>query len=141
MGGNEWVTTGPYLDDLAEAFRRAQQGELAAEDYGFPGRTAAELWQDSDWVEYVFTGGTGSTLDFHEFSDREGDQDDGGRMRLLTDGEVRAWAPNGTPTHAEWRDALASRRLDFPRRACGNCTVLYRDGEPAEIGYWGCTAD
>ncbi|MDH6145220.1 hypothetical protein P3T35_007271 [Kitasatospora sp. GP30] len=37
--------------------------------------------------------------------------------------------------------ALESDRLPFPVRAAGNCTVLYRDGQPALIGYWGCTAD
>ncbi|MFD9567069.1 hypothetical protein [Streptomyces sp. NPDC059994] len=63
-------------------------------------------------------------------------------MRPLTDREVRAWAsPTGQPTHAQWADALDSETLHFPARGCGNCTVLYDDGQPAQIGYWGVTAD
>ncbi|MFE6337387.1 hypothetical protein ACFVP3_20965 [Streptomyces sp. NPDC057806] len=62
-------------------------------------------------------------------------------MRPLTDHEVRAWAPNGRPTQAEWVDALASERLDYPGRGRGNCTVLHSDGQPVEIAYWGVTAD
>ncbi|MGW3662049.1 hypothetical protein [Streptomyces sp. NPDC005141] len=27
------------------------------------------------------------------------------------------------------------------RRAQGRCTVLYTDGEPTHMGYWGVTAD
>jgi len=69
------------------------------------------------------------------------DNDDGPFMRPLTDEEVRAWAPHGRPTYEEWDAALDSEQLDFPGRARGNCTVLYRDGRPAQIAYWGVTAD
>lgn len=48
---------------------------------------------------------------------------------------------SGRPTRAEWIDALETERLPYPGRACGNCTVLYRDCRPTEIGYWGVTAD
>lgn len=55
--------------------------------------------------------------------------------------EVRAWAPHGRPTYAEWDDALDAGRLPHPGRAQGNCTVLYVDGRPSQIGHWGVTAD
>ncbi|QMU73107.1 hypothetical protein [Streptacidiphilus sp. P02-A3a] len=141
MGGNGWADTGPYQQDLAAAFRQAQDRELAGDDHGFAGRTVVELWEDPEWHEYIFTGGTGSVLDFFEFRAGEGEQDGGGTMRLLADAEVRVWAPGGQPTHAEWQDALHSGKLFALGRACGNCTVLYRDGRPSEIGYWGITAD
>lgn len=141
MGGNGWANTGPYQQDPAAAFRQAQDQELAGDDHGFNGRTIVELWEDPDWQEYIFTGGTGSVLDFFEFKSREGDEDGGGRMRLLADAEVKVWAPSGQPTYAEWQDALHSGKLFDLGRACGNCTVLYRDGQPSEMGYWGITAD
>lgn len=141
MGGNAWENTGPYQVDLAAAFREAQERELARDNQGFEGRTIDELWDDPDWQEYIFTGGTGSVLDFFAFAAGDGHRNEGGTMRLLTDAEVRAWAPNGRPTYAEWQDALRSGDLFDLDRACGNCTVLYRDGQPAEIAYWGITAD
>ncbi|MFF6997316.1 hypothetical protein ACFY93_20485 [Streptomyces sp. NPDC008313] len=141
MGGNAWTDTGPYQPDLAAAFRRAQEEELAKDDHGFPGRTMEELWRDPEWHEYVFTGGTGTVLDFPAMIEAT-ETDDGPYLRPLTDGEIRTWAPHGRPTMAEWDDALDSERLGFPDRAQGNCTVLYdADGRPTRIGYWGVTAD
>ncbi|MFJ9578369.1 hypothetical protein ACIRQF_18620 [Streptomyces sp. NPDC101191] len=140
MGGNAWMQTGPYQPDLAAAFRQAQEESLAADDHGFEGRSVEDLWRDEDWHEYVFTGGTASVLDFPAMIDAT-DDDDGPFMRPLTDGEIRAWSPGGHPTQEEWDRALDTGRLTFPNRAQGNCTVLYRDGRPALIGYWGMTAD
>ncbi|GGW30676.1 hypothetical protein GCM10010503_02850 [Streptomyces lucensis JCM 4490] len=141
MGGNGWTQTGPYQRDLEAAFRRAQEAELAQDDHGFgPGRTVEELWLDPAWHEYIFTGGTGSVLDFPAMTDPS-DTDDGPFMRPLSEAEIRAFAPDGRPTYADWDEALDSERLDFPDRAQGRCTVLYTDGEPTHIGYWGVTAD
>ncbi|MEU1463801.1 hypothetical protein ABZ467_24465 [Streptomyces sp. NPDC005727] len=100
-----------------------------------------ELWEDPPWHEYVFTGGTGTVLDQPELIDATDPEDDGPFMRPLTEEEIRAWAPAGRPTHADWEAALDSDRLDFPDRAQGRCTVLYENGEPERIGYWGVTAD
>ncbi|MFE9809924.1 hypothetical protein [Streptomyces sp. NPDC005548] len=61
-------------------------------------------------------------------------------MRPLTDEEIRAFAPDGRPTVEGWEAALDDEGL-FPDRAQGRCTVLYTDGEPTHIGYWGVTAD
>lgn len=140
MGGNAWWQTGPYQDNLTAAFRQAQEQELAKDNHGFEGRTIEELWQDEEWTEYILTGGTGTVLDLIHIVDPT-DTEWGPFIRPLTDGEVRPWAPSGRPTHAEWVNALETERLPYPGRACGNCTVLYRDGQPTEIGYWGVTAD
>ncbi|WP_055599299.1 hypothetical protein [Streptomyces aureus] len=140
MGGNAWTQTGPYQRDLAAAFQQFRAETLAQDDNGFEGRSIEELWRDPAWHEYIFTGGTGTVLDFPAMIDAT-DTDDGPFMRPLTDAEVRAWSPEGRPTYEEWTKALDSGLLDFPDRAQGNCTVLYRDGEPARIGYWGVTAD
>ncbi|MDX3803988.1 hypothetical protein [Streptomyces sp. AK04-3B] len=140
MGGNAWTHTGPYQRDLAAAFRQAQEDELARDNHGFEGRSIEELWRDPEWHEYIFTGGTGTVLDFPLMIEAAY-ADDGPFMRPLTEDEVRAWAPHGRPTYEEWDAALDSERLAFPGRGEGNCTVLYRDGRPVHIGYWGVTAD
>ncbi|MFE2544778.1 hypothetical protein [Actinacidiphila glaucinigra] len=139
MGGDAWSHTGPYQRDLAAAFQQAQEEELMRDNYGFEGRSVEELWRDPEWHQYIFTGGTGTVLDFPCMIHAT-DTDDGPFMRPLTDGEVRAWAPHGEPTYEEWEAALEAEQF-YPGRAQGNCTVLYRDGRPAQIGYWGVTAD
>jgi hypothetical protein len=140
MGGNGWWQTGPYEPDLAVAFRRAQELELAEDDHGFTGMTVEELWRDESWMEYVLTGGTGTVLDQAVLTEAT-DSEEGPFVRPLTDREIRAWVPGGRPTEAEWEDALDSGRLEFPDRALARCTVLYRDGVPDAVGYWGVTAD
>jgi hypothetical protein len=139
MGGDGWSRTGPYQQDLAAAFRQAQERELAGNDE-FAGQTIEQLWQDEEWVEYILTGGTGTVLDQVRLVDPTR-RDDGPFMRPLTDEEIRAWCPGARPTHDQWLAALASGALPFPGRAAGNCVVLYRDGEPELVGYWGTTAD
>ncbi|MEV4680297.1 hypothetical protein [Streptomyces kurssanovii] len=140
MGGDQWWQTGPYQHDLAAAFRQAQAAELSKDDHGFGGRTMEQLWEDKDWMEYILTGGTATVLDQVHLVD-PAHTEWGPFMRPLTDEEIRVWCAGGRPTRAEWLEAMESDRLPFPRRACGNCTVIYRDGQPAEIGYWGTTAD
>ena len=140
MGGNEWWATGPYDPDPHVAFRRAQDEAFALDDHGFTGMTLEELWEDESWLEYIFTGGTGSVLDQAGVVG-SGDSADAPLVRPLTDREIRAWAPDGRPTEAQWEAALDSGRLEFPDRALARCTVLHRDGEPVAVGYWGCTAD
>ncbi|MFI2733828.1 hypothetical protein [Streptomyces sp. NPDC018711] len=140
MGGDCWWQTGPYDSDPAVAFRRAQEAELAKDDHGFPGRTVAELWDSEDWAEFIFTGGTATVLDqIHTVDATEPER--GPYMRPVTEEELRAWCPHGKPTSAEWETALRADHELFPRRGLGRCTVLYADGEPSEIGYWGVTAD
>ncbi|WP_399171693.1 hypothetical protein [Streptomyces sp. PanSC19] len=57
---------------------------------------------------------------------------------------VRKWRIGGSKAYCGSTGDQAGRlsgRLEFPDRAQGNCTVLYRDGRPDLIGYWGVTAD
>jgi hypothetical protein len=145
VGSSEWTATGPYQEDLGAAFRQAQELELelelelAEDDHGFPGRGIVDLWEDEGWQEYILTGGTCTVLDFYALIEAAaGDQL--AMMRPLTEEEIRSWAPDGRPTREQWNTSI--RRLLNPvGRGIGQCTVLYQDGEPAEIAYWGCTAD
>ncbi|MFE2559004.1 hypothetical protein ACFXGT_23845 [Streptomyces sp. NPDC059352] len=140
MGGNCWWQTGPYDVDLEVAFRRAQEAELAKDDHGFPGLTVTELWESEDWAEFIFTGGTATVLDQVGMVDAT-EPEIGPYMRPVTEEEVHAWCPHGKPAFAEWKAALHADDELFPRRGLGRCTVLYENGEPSEIGYWGVTAD
>jgi hypothetical protein len=141
MSGDGWWSTGPYDPDLGAAFQLAQEAELGRGRYGDDGSSIAGLWEDPEWREFIEVSGTGSVLDFPRLGPAPEDPDPLGTMQLLTEDEVKAWCTSGRPTYAEWIDALVSGQLDYPGRACGRCTVLYRNGEPVEIGYWGVTAD
>ncbi|MFJ1754968.1 hypothetical protein [Kitasatospora sp. NPDC088134] len=138
MGGNGWAETGPYQEELAVAFRQAQELELARDDHGFPGCGIVELWQDEEWQEYIATGGTGTVLDFCELAVTEDEIPF--VMRPLSEDEIRAWAPGGRPTREQW-EAVQDRLIFAVGRGEGRCTVLYRDDRAAEVAYWGCTAD
>ncbi|MBK3570091.1 hypothetical protein [Streptomyces sp. MBT62] len=140
MGGNEWTSTGPYQENLESAFRQAQEQKLAEDDHGFPGRDIVDLWEDDGWREHILTGGTSSVLDFYDIVDAASG-DEFAMLRPLAEDEVRDWAPEGRPTREQWIAALRSGAETFPGRGTGRCTILYSDGEPSEIGYWGCTAD
>jgi hypothetical protein len=141
MSGDCWWSTGSYEPDFEAAFLLAQEAELARGRYGDEGSSIADLWDDPGWREFIEVSGTGSVLDFPRLGPDPEDPDPLGTMQLLTDDEVKAWWASGRPTYAEWIDALVSGQLEYPGRACGRCTVLYRNGEPVEIGYWGVTAD
>ncbi|MCD2464409.1 hypothetical protein MBT42_12675 [Streptomyces sp. MBT42] len=86
---------------------------LARDNHGFEGRSIEELWRDPAWHEYIFTGGTATVLDFPSMIDAT-DRSDGPFMRPLTDEEIRAWSPDGRPTHEEsiagTRDASTAMR-------------------------------
>jgi hypothetical protein len=140
VGGNGWHQTGAWQQDLSAAFRQEQDQELAQDNHGFAGRTIEELWKDEDWRKYILTGGTCGVLDQIKVVDPT-HSEEGPFMRPLTGAEVRAWCPGGQPTHTDWLDAMESGRLPFPEPAGGHCTVLYRNGQPAQVGYWGVTAD
>ncbi|MFE0452146.1 hypothetical protein ACFW2D_12765 [Streptomyces sp. NPDC058914] len=109
--GREWAAThGVTLARISVTWRlrsgrprkaSCQEGELARDNHGFEGRSVEELWRDPKWQEFIFTGGTGTVLDFPLMIEAA-DTDDGPFMRPLTDGEVRAWAPHGRPTYEEW---------------------------------------
>lgn len=140
MGADQWSDTGQYQPDIAAAFHSEQVAALEQSSFPSSGRTIAELWEDPEWVEHIFAGGTASVLDFFDF-EAASTEDRAGVMRLISDDEIRAWCPSGRPTRTEWVDADRSGSLPYPDRAEGRCTVLYRDGQPAEIAYWGVTAD
>lgn len=139
MGGNGWFQTGPYHEDLSAAFRRAQEESLVNQGDGFEGRSIDDLWMDPEWWEYIGTGGTGSVVDQYALIAPDAEEEFG-TMRPLTEQEVREWAPGGRPTYAEWSKALDELEF-YPGRGSGRCTVLYDDGKPVEMVYWGVTAD
>ncbi|GGP93976.1 hypothetical protein GCM10010278_85010 [Streptomyces melanogenes] len=86
-----------------------------------------QLWEDEGWQEYIFTGGTSTVLDLVNVVEPT-DAGTGPFVRPLTDGEVRAWAPDGQPTHAQWAKALESPPLSWLHRAAFPGISLAGDG-------------
>ncbi|MCD0482538.1 hypothetical protein LO771_09015 [Streptacidiphilus sp. ASG 303] len=136
MSGDRWYRSGPWAEDLSAAFRRAQEEGLADVGGGFEGRDIDGLWADGAWCEYMATRGTGSAASLHLLIDPEAEEE-WATLRPLTGEEVRAWAPGGRPTRAEWLEARENGRIGYPAHGRGRCTVLYADGEPVEVMYWG----
>jgi hypothetical protein len=89
-------------------------------------------------TEAFWDEGTHSVLDMMTFSDPDG-QDETATLRLLRDGEVRAMFGHDHPTEADFTRFIAGDWM--VNRWEGRGTVLYRDGNPDGLAFWGISGD
>lgn len=144
MGGSGWDHIVPYQPDLSAALRRLQEQLFRDEDYYWYDDderppTLTELWRLITQTELRETG-THSILDVHYVSDAN--PDGLGRIRPLTADQMQQWFGTDTPTRADYE--RASKNIEFradPPRWTGRCVVLYRNGQPDEIAFWGSSGD
>ena len=139
MGASAWNETGPLHADFSVALRLAQEAELRKGDYDAD--SLDEMWTDEGWIEVFETEGTGTVLDLREVIG-EDEQDRFATLRPMSALKFRSLLGVRFPTYADFLDGYLDERLPQPdSRASARCAVLYRNGEPSEIMYWGLTAD
>jgi hypothetical protein len=145
MVASGWSHVVPYCADLNTALRDLQEGLFRDEDYYWYDdderpTSLTELWRLLSQTDLGAIG-THSILDV----DRVGDGDeksDFGSIRPLTAAERQRWFGTDTPTRADY-DNLHDD-IEFhadPPRWSGRCVVLYRDGKPDAIAFWGSSGD
>jgi hypothetical protein len=141
MGGSDWSYVVAYGPDLNEVLQALRERVFRDEDY---------YWYDDDerpasieelWHIEFASDGTHSILDVGRVVDADG-EDVLGAIRPLSTAERQRWFGTDTPTRADFD--RASEDVEFtadPPRWSGRCVVLYRDGNPGEIAFWGCSGD
>ena len=139
MGASAWYEIGGYAADAGEALLEAQTKTLRGRGYDVD--SPAELWADEQWVESVGAGGTGTVLDLREIIG-EDEADRFATLRPMPAAEFSRLLGVKYPAYNIFLDGYLDGRLPQPEsRGSARSAVLYRDGEPSEIVYWGLTAD
>lgn len=146
MGASGWQYRTKFAGDAGASLQALRQQVFDEHDYylfhdegeepHWPA-TMAELFEDEDVQE----SGTHSIIDVFQVIE-PGEPDDFGTVRLLSPQEVHAGFGTDKPTIAQF-DALAGT-YDLPDdspRWSGVAAVLYTDGQPTEIAFWGHSGD
>ena len=146
MGASGWSYVVEYRGDPMAALAELRYTTLSRGDYFWDGdseehigrrpASLAELDSLRETDEF-WEIGTHSVLDVDRVVG--GDQDVEGTVRQLTAAEAREMFGTATPTRAQF-EAL-SNGLPYGERWSGLCQVLYRDGHPTEIAFWGSSGD
>jgi hypothetical protein len=154
MGASSWDYVVPYQDDITRAFAELQQrvfdeGDYYRDDYDdFLDVTSLEALLAGKESERFWEVGTHSILDMDQIIDA-GRPDEAGAIRALSGEELRTHLGSDHPTRADWERAFnvptqpgtsAPINAGFPRWS-GRYAVLYRDGAPHEIAFWGWSGD
>jgi hypothetical protein len=159
MGASGWHNRGPYVGSVEGSFLAVQELVLASGDFLWP-------WDDFDPDEAVsrptsvaelnaaknteefWEAGTHTILDVDRVV--TGDTDEIGGIRPLTEDELTEWFGTVEPSAAEFeRIPMWIQQMDetgtlsdlTETRWTGRSLVLYRDGEPDEVVFWGFSGD
>ncbi|MGY0235491.1 hypothetical protein [Longispora urticae] len=142
MGASMWNYYVPFQADVPAALEALRHRVFAEHDYYWWPDTRpdsiAELWAH----EHFEAAGTHSILDIEEIG-AAGARDERGRLLPLSAEEAAPVFGTGELTRAAFdevfeRDAVID--VEFPRWS-GRYAVLYRDGHPHELVFWGYSGD
>jgi hypothetical protein len=159
MGASGWHYVAPYQEDATQALLNLQRALIASGDY-YHGTPREEL-EDPDepgWGTYYqfnslddlvaaketddfWEQGTHSILDIDRIIDA-GQPDEAGAIVFLSTNSVVQSLGNERPTRSDFervRPALL-QNAEFPSWS-GRCAVLYQDGQPHELAFWGFSGD
>ena len=140
MGASDWHYVVGHRDDVRAALAELQQTVLTTGDYYQGGDTYADMaeLQAAKNEEEFWEEGTHSILDMMDVIGPDG-QDDVAMVRVLRDDEVQAHFGTDRPTAEDFKRFLTTEW--YVNRWEGRTTVLYRDGQPAELAFWGISGD
>lgn len=147
MGASTWRYVAAWTGSLESSLRALQQQDFDEPDSFFRAElaesglpapaTLEDLWYSGHYDEFMEGLGTHSILDTPHM---------GKEIVQLTSAETLSAFGVDKPTREDWE--RASRRpgglfLDdyLDHRGTGRCVVLYRDGLPHEVLFWGLSGD
>lgn len=151
MGASSWQHVIPYRDDLEAALGAlrlqvfADGDFISPADLGLPApETLSDLTCQEMYEEFMGTHGTHSILDITGgvmASDSNFQHE--GSIRPLTDAESLHLFGSAKPSRADFDTAgeIALAYSVTGGRWTGRAVVLWADGKPAEIAFWGYSGD
>jgi hypothetical protein len=151
VGASAWEYVVPHQGDLGEALAELRRRVFAEGSYlspsevglGLPGpATLDELVQELYW-EFMGTCGTHSILDVLSVVPAHEEQGYA-TIRPLADREYRELFGSPQPTRDDFgrlgNTARLAEYVDAGRNT-GRAAVLWADGSPSEIAFWGYSGD
>ncbi|MGA4541134.1 hypothetical protein ACPA54_14205 [Uniformispora flossi] len=148
MGASSWWYVTRYQEDFGQALRVLQDEVLASGDFVDPAewgmpvlRSPVDLFENEIYWEFLGTCGTHSVLDVNRVIDAEAAPELGAVLPVSAAEVVERYGTD-QPT----RDDLADPDEQLPMmdsmpKWSGSCMVLYADGVPDEIVFWGVSGD
>jgi hypothetical protein len=155
MGASGWEYVVPYQQDLGAALDALRRTVFEAGDYLKPSyygdvfdlpdpAILEDLVEQEQYGEFMGTSGTHSIIDVLTVIPADSAGNDFGAIRPLTDAECAELFGAAQPARADYEPMAGSQRLhDYVTGGSwtGRAAVLWADGAPAEIVFWGYSGD
>lgn len=150
MGASGWMYMVPYQDDLKAALDSLRRRVFAEGEFVSPAdeglaepESVDDLLEQDYYAEFMGTCGTHSIIDVLDVVLAEAEDQDYGTIRPLTEDET--WLLFGTsrPSRADFdavNDDVLYDRVTAGRWT-GRAVVLWAEGKPSEIAFWGYSGD
>lgn len=155
MGASGWDYRVPYDGSVEQTYAALLTQVLTSGDYlwpweyagqeGPPRPSALAGLDEAKDTDLFWDVGTHSILDTYQVID--GDEDEFGSIRALTARERHDLFGSEQPSAADLDRVHRRGDVDSPLegvlgdRWTGRSVVLYRDGVPDEVYFWGCSGD
>ena len=150
MGASSWEYVMQYQADLAGALNSlrhrvfADGSYLSPAELGYPAPESVDDLVTEPYWEFMGTSGTHSILDVLSVVPADDDEQEYATIRPLTDREYRELWGNPQPTRDDFGRVSNSAQLHEyvdAGRNTGRAAVLWADGSPSEIAFWGYSGD
>lgn len=155
MGASGWEYVVPYQQDLGAALDALRRDVFAAGDYVKPSAygdvfdlpdpaSVDDLTEQEQYWEFMGTSGTHSIIDVLTVTPADFDGDDFGTIRPLSDAECSELFGTAQPGRTDYEPLAGTERLhDYVTggRWTGRAAVLWDNGAPAEVVFWGYSED
>ena len=157
MGASSWEYVVPYQADLGAALaalrlQMFEQGNYLKPSYyganggglGVPDPSSLDDLDQEPYWEFMGTSGTHSIIDVFAVVPVDSGPGEFGTIRLLSEGEYVELFGVTRPGRSEYAPLAGSERLHHfitGGRWTGRAALLWSDGAPAEIVFWGYSGD
>ena len=150
MGASGWEYVVPYQADLQSALSDLRRRVFAEGRYYSPTEwdmtppeSADDLWNNEYYWEFMGTNGTHSIIDVARVAPYNAEEQKFGTICPLTDDEHAVLFGSARPTRADYDRVQGAQALwEFlGERWTGRAAILWADGKPAEIAFWGFSGD
>ena len=155
MGASGWEYVVPYQQDLGAALDSLRREVFAAGEFVKPSSygdvfdlpepgSVDDLTEQEQYWEFMGTSGTHSIIDVLSVIPAGFDRDDFGTIRPLSEAECAELFGAAQPGRTDYESLAGTERMHgyvTGGRWTGRAAVLWENGAPAEIVFWGYSGD